>query len=598
MSTNFTDSFVNGDVIDASHVKQALQPVQDLESGKAHFRVDTGVDGTKYIVDFQQAANAGGHCLGSLVEGQPISFRALNASSAGATLEVALEGATAANLPLFVGGAAITAGAIADDQIVTVIYNNDQSRFDVIGAGGGGTGSQGPTGPQGPAGADGADGAVGATGPQGPVGPQGPAGSGGSGSLTSTEIAFGDGSNAMTSSANLTYDDTNSKLIAPEIAVGSAGSGSISCPGTGTNSEQFGSSADASQNGVAVGSQAKAGNDGVSVGLQAEAGTQTVSLGGLANYNQGQASTHSVYVGNGSGNAATSNYNTCVGHGSGNGISTGGLNTCLGVGAGVETAGEQQVTCVGYGTRADTAGVAIGISAEAGSNSVAVGAYANNSATTRGAGAVHIGYSAGAPSQASQALSIGAYANAALTTGQVVTIGYQAGQSITTGTEITNLGAYSGGTLTTSSGSTNVGHMAGFLATGANNTFIGRRSGFGNTSTGATNCCLGAYSGNGLTSGGGNLFLGYSSGSAVTTGSNKLYISNSNTATPLIHGEFDNKNLGINAKDYQGGEGVMCLATATTAPTADPSGSVLIWFDGTDMKLRIPGVGVKTFTVS
>lgn len=177
MSTQFDNTFMNGDVIEASHVKQTLQPVQDLESGQAHYRVDTGTDGNKYVVDFRQTANPGGHCLNSLVEGQPISFRASHESEADADLEVTMDGSTVV-VPLFVGGMAITDAAIKTNQIVNVVYNANQSRFDVIGSGGAGSGTPGPEGPQGiqgepgppgPAGADGADGAQGPPGPNGSI---------------------------------------------------------------------------------------------------------------------------------------------------------------------------------------------------------------------------------------------------------------------------------------------------------------------------------------------------------------------------------------------------------------------------------------------
>jgi hypothetical protein len=44
-----------------------------------------------------------------------------------------------------------------------------------------------------------------------------------------------------------------------------------------------------------------------------------------------------------------------------------------------------------------------------------------------------------------------------------------------------------------------------------------------------------------------NVFLGYNAG-ANEMGSNKLYIANSNTTTPLVHGDFSTKTLTVN--DY------------------------------------------------
>lgn len=61
---------------------------------------------------------------------------------------------------------------------------------------------------------------------------------------------------------------------------------------------------------------------------------------------------------------------------------------------------------------------------------------------------------------------------------------------------------------------------------------------------GDKNVGLGAFAGFAST-GSGSIFIGNDAG-RNETGSNKLYIANTNTANPLIKGEFDNKNLKIN----------------------------------------------------
>ncbi len=81
-------------------------------------------------------------------------------------------------------------------------------------------------------------------------------------------------------------------------------------------------------------------------------------------------------------------------------------------------------------------------------------------------------------------------------------------------------------TLSTGSGNTAIGNDALYTTNGSSNTAIGFRAGYLNT-------------------GSGNVFIGYQAGNSET-GSNKLYIAASNTATPLLKGEFDNKNLKIN----------------------------------------------------
>lgn len=84
------------------------------------------------------------------------------------------------------------------------------------------------------------------------------------------------------------------------------------------------------------------------------------------------------------------------------------------------------------------------------------------------------------------------------------------------------------------------------LNTAANdNVGIGYAAGLSNT-TGVNNIYIGSFAGY-FKQGSGNIYIGKDAGraAAATTESNKLYIANS-SATPLIKGEFDNKNLKIN----------------------------------------------------
>lgn len=81
------------------------------------------------------------------------------------------------------------------------------------------------------------------------------------------------------------------------------------------------------------------------------------------------------------------------------------------------------------------------------------------------------------------------------------------------------------------------------LTSGERNIAIGVGA-LSSETTGSRNTAIGDGAG-GFTLGSDNLFLGYRAGNNET-GSNKLYIANSNTANPLIKGEFDNKNLKIN----------------------------------------------------
>lgn len=93
---------------------------------------------------------------------------------------------------------------------------------------------------------------------------------------------------------------------------------------------------------------------------------------------------------------------------------------------------------------------------------------------------------------------------------------------------------------TTGNNNTGVGSLAGYLqGTGANSVFIGYSAGYGSASYNASGCVM----------------IGYQAGYNSIV-SNRLYIENSNSATPLIYGEFDtdlvriNGTLDVNQKAY------------------------------------------------
>ena len=84
-----------------------------------------------------------------------------------------------------------------------------------------------------------------------------------------------------------------------------------------------------------------------------------------------------------------------------------------------------------------------------------------------------------------------------------------------------------------------LGYQAGYANTdGLRNNFIGYQAGYNNTN-GNNNIFTGYKAGYSNILGNGNIFLGYQAGYSET-GSNKLYIENSNSATPLIYGDFGN----------------------------------------------------------
>lgn len=125
-------------------------------------------------------------------------------------------------------------------------------------------------------------------------------------------------------------------------------------------------------------------------------------------------------------------------------------------------------------------------------------------------------------------------------------LGFEALAANTTGYQNVALGWKSLTSLTNGNDNFGIGYQAmRYLTSGQKNVAVGS-SALLNTK-GSSNTAIGAYAGL-FKDGSGNLYLGNDAGrvASITSESNKLYIANSNTANPLIKGEFDNKNLKIN----------------------------------------------------
>ncbi len=139
--------------------------------------------------------------------------------------------------------------------------------------------------------------------------------------------------------------------------------------------------------------------------------------------------------------------------------------------------------------------------------------------------------------------------------------GYRAGYKNTTGNSNSFFGRSAGEKSITGVSNSFFGGSAGYSNTGDNNSFFGNAAGNMNTTgnansffgesagnkntTGDSNCFFGRHAGFNNQTGSGNVFLGYKAG-YEETGSNRLYIANSETTSPLIYGEFDNKTIQIN----------------------------------------------------
>lgn len=247
---------------------------------------------------------------------------------------------------------------------------------------------------------------------------------------------------------------------------------------------------------------------------------------------------------------------------------TGGNNTnaYFGHQAGLVNTGTNN-TFIGGGSGEDNTG---------GNNNTYVG-YQSGRFNTIGAYNAFLGYQSGFNNNANYNTFLGAYSGYANTSGVSNTfIGYNSGHDNTTGGSNTFIGGGSGLNNTTGEGNTFIGvqsgvinetgsynaflgNNSGLFNTGSYNAFIGCQSGLGNgngsnnaalgyeagySTVGSNNISLGFQAGR-QASGSNNVFLGYQAG-YNELGSNLLYIENSDSASPLIWGDFANDLLRFN----------------------------------------------------
>lgn len=129
-------------------------------------------------------------------------------------------------------------------------------------------------------------------------------------------------------------------------------------------------------------------------------------------------------------------------------------------------------------------------------------------------------------------------------------VGYLAGGSITTGYQNMLLGRNAGSALTSGFVNVLIGNSTGSSgAAQVANVSIGSQAGQANN--GDSNVFLGFGTGRQNT-GSANVFLGYAAGENTTSTSNTLIIDNSNTATPLIKGNFSADTLRVFGRIFTG----------------------------------------------
>ena len=190
-------------------------------------------------------------------------------------------------------------------------------------------------------------------------------------------------------------------------------------------------------------------------------------------------------------------------------------------------------------------------------------------------------------------------------------IGDNAGSETVTGSNNVYVGQQTGQN-SYGSRNTSLGTGAGYASYNGNyNTYVGYQTGYGNVG-GGNNTYLG-YEAGSEGDGSNNVFLGYQA-AYNEEGSNKLYIENSNSATPLIYGDFANDTVKIHGTlgiknayifpivDGTAGQVLQTNGsghTSWTAPTTntDNQKTDVFQLNGTNLELSIENDGIATQSI-
>ena len=305
---------------------------------------------------------------------------------------------------------------------------------------------------------------------------------------------------------------------------------------------------------------------GYKAGYNNEVGSRLTFVGyeaGLNNF-----SDKNTFIGFQTGYTNTSGqYNTFVGGTAGYSNDTGFYNTFVGRSAGYSSLGNDNTFVGDYAGYSNSItsgntfiGSSVGIYNSGGSTNTFVGFEAgyNNNADNN----VFIGYDTGFTNViGNQNTFVGTGAGYNNEVGNNVFVGYNAGFTNTSGLFNTFIGTWAGKLNVIGQNNTFLGFEAGLNNVSDENTFVGFQAGRANTS-GLQNTFIGDATGNLNTTGRNNTFLGFAAGFSNVSGSNnvflgskagtnesgssKLYISNANTTTPLIGGDFSTPGVTIN----------------------------------------------------
>jgi len=253
--------------------------------------------------------------------------------------------------------------------------------------------------------------------------------------------------------------------------------------------------------------------------------------GGLLHKIEGTNFTGSLLIGHSTtGTLDNAFYNTALGIGALDALTTGDTNVAIGYNAGTSiNSGETNVVIGAYSGDALTTG----------DRNVAIG-YQALSAEDTGHRSVAIGYNA---------LSVQNYGD----NNYNVAIGYNAGLSVTSGLQNTIIGALAADALNSGTGNVAVGWASLSSETSGNrntavgwktlqqlnntgtayNTALGYEAGL-NVSTGTQNVMLGGLAGDAVTSGSNNIIIGYDATASAVDVSNEVTIGNSSIANVRI----------------------------------------------------------------
>ena len=277
--------------------------------------------------------------------------------------------------------------------------------------------------------------------------------------------------------------------------------------------------------------------------------TNVTAIGyGSAQY--GSGGQHNAYLGQFTGKYTSGSYNVLVGQDAGIGSSGSTFSNSVGIGyrSLIQSTSANNNTAVGYHTgyyiTTGDKNTLLGSLAGKGvsgtstfTNTVALG-YEALTALTTGAGNTAVGYQAGDTITTAGYNTIVGYSADVGSSNSSTVMGYQASGA---GSGVVAIGyQVQGGTVTNGFQNTGVGYQANYQGASEKNVSIGTKAGYGGTIRSVSVGHSAGYSGADY-----GVFIGFEAG-YNETGSNKLYIENSNSATPLIYGEFDNDILRVN----------------------------------------------------